>query len=66
MEYASRHIFLGVAGKKARQGARVSGYDCALAVFYETPHTPASVREMLSRINSDPIQLSQLCASVEL
>ena len=39
-EYASRHIFLGVAGKKARQGARVSGYDCALSVFYETQHTP--------------------------
>ena len=40
MEYASRIIFLGVAGKKARQGARVSGYDCALSVFYETQHTP--------------------------
>jgi hypothetical protein len=40
MEYASRNIFLGVAGKKARQGARVSGYDCALSTFYETQHTP--------------------------
>ena len=40
MEYASRNIFLGVAGKKARQGARVSGYDCALSIFYETQHTP--------------------------
>src|SRR4030095_13562278 len=40
MEYASRNIFLGVAGKKARQGARVSGYDCALSLFYETQHIP--------------------------
>ena len=36
----AKYFFLGVARKKARQGARVSGYDCVLSVFYETQHTP--------------------------
>jgi hypothetical protein len=55
MEYASRNIFLGVAGKKARQGARVSGYDGALSV----------VCELLSHYNNDPLQEKTLCAPVQ-
>ena len=55
-EYASRHIFLGVAGKKARQGARLWVRLRTLGVLRNAAY-PASVRDMLSRINRPDIKM---------
>jgi len=39
MEYASRTVFLDVAGKNTRQEAQMSGYDCAPSICCETQYT---------------------------